>query len=461
MSIIGNAILLGGGGGSVAVESLSVTQNGTYTAPTGKAYSPVTVSVSGGGVTPAEPKDVNFIDYDGTILYSYTKAEFALLAALPANPSHTGLTAQGWNWSLSDAKTYVASYGKLWIGQMYVTSSGKTEIDIELNNPDLLSPYLKISVNGTVTVDWGDGSTADTITGTSLLISKYTNHNYATTGNYTISIGVTSGSFSFYSSYILTYKSGTDNASRRYNSAIVAIRLGNSSVIGDYAFSYCYALRSITIPNNTAIGASAFQNCYALYRLTIPSGATQIGGYTISYCQGLQNISLPSGISLGSNSVRNNERLQYLSMPSGITAIEGNLFFNDYNLQSVVIPAGVVSIGSSVFNNNYALYSVKFYPTTTPTVANSNAWSNVSNTCVIYIPYSALADYLGASNYPSSTTYMYIGFATYGSGVTLPTQDSTQAYNVVWYATEADAKAQTNAISQGNGNEVYCRYTAV
>lgn len=40
-------------GSSVSVEALSVTQNGTYTAPTGKAYSPVTVNVSGGGAQPA------------------------------------------------------------------------------------------------------------------------------------------------------------------------------------------------------------------------------------------------------------------------------------------------------------------------------------------------------------------------------------------------------------------------
>lgn len=33
----------------IEVEPLSVTTNGTYTAPTGKAYSPVTVNVSGGG----------------------------------------------------------------------------------------------------------------------------------------------------------------------------------------------------------------------------------------------------------------------------------------------------------------------------------------------------------------------------------------------------------------------------
>lgn len=34
-----------GGGGGVTVEPLSVTENGTYTAPSGKAYSPVTVAV--------------------------------------------------------------------------------------------------------------------------------------------------------------------------------------------------------------------------------------------------------------------------------------------------------------------------------------------------------------------------------------------------------------------------------
>lgn len=39
----------GGSGPSVTVEPLSVDENGVYTAPAGKAYSPVTVEVSGGG----------------------------------------------------------------------------------------------------------------------------------------------------------------------------------------------------------------------------------------------------------------------------------------------------------------------------------------------------------------------------------------------------------------------------
>lgn len=41
--------LSGGGGGGVAVEPLTVTENGTYTAPAGSAYSPVTVNVQAGG----------------------------------------------------------------------------------------------------------------------------------------------------------------------------------------------------------------------------------------------------------------------------------------------------------------------------------------------------------------------------------------------------------------------------
>ena len=47
----GYLVLAEDGSTPVTVEALSVTANGTYTAPTGKAYSPVTVSVSGGGDT--------------------------------------------------------------------------------------------------------------------------------------------------------------------------------------------------------------------------------------------------------------------------------------------------------------------------------------------------------------------------------------------------------------------------
>jgi len=100
-----------------------------------------------------EEKDVNFYDYDGVLLYSYSASDFVNLTALPSNPSHTGLTAQGWNWTLSDAKTYVSTYGKLNIGQMYVTDDGKTRIYIHLED-GRLEPYLGFMARGTISVDW-------------------------------------------------------------------------------------------------------------------------------------------------------------------------------------------------------------------------------------------------------------------------------------------------------------------
>ena len=108
----------------------------------------------------AEENDVIFIDYDGTIRYSYTASEFAQLTELPPNPKHDGLTAQGWNWDLADAKEYVADYGMHIIGQSYITDDGKTRFYIDLSM--LISPTITMniyqSVSAGVTVSWGDGA---------------------------------------------------------------------------------------------------------------------------------------------------------------------------------------------------------------------------------------------------------------------------------------------------------------
>lgn len=48
--------------------------------------------------------DVNFFDYDGTLLYSYSWDEAKELAELPALPVHDGLEARKWNYTLEDIK---------------------------------------------------------------------------------------------------------------------------------------------------------------------------------------------------------------------------------------------------------------------------------------------------------------------------------------------------------------------
>lgn len=406
------------GGSSVTVESLNVTQNGTYTAPTGKAYSPVTVNVSGGGVTPAEEKDVNFIDYDGTILYSYTKAEFANLSVLPANPTHTGLTAQGWNWTKQEITTQLAAMpdDPVFVGQMYITSDGKTRVYIHLKE-GRLSPYLGIAVNGTATVEWGDGSSNSTVTGTSLTTVINTQHNYSAAGDYVIAISV-SGSMalvgsSSYGSRVLWKNSTTGNLNRVYQNAIQKVEIGANTSIGDYAFMYCQDLVCITIPSNiTSIGKYAFQYCYHLSSITIPSGVTSIGTYAFYTVSGLCNISLPGGVtSIGSNAFYGSNNLRYITLPNSVISIDNTAFRNCYSLSTFTIPSGVAINGGATFYNCYGLGEIHFLSTTPPTIASTNNFEGVPTDCIIYVPYSAdhsvLDAYTSANNYPSSSTYTY------------------------------------------------------
>ena len=263
-----------GGGGGAVVQPLSVTTNGTYTAPSGvDGYSPVTVNVSGGGGGEAVSRsDVNFYDYDGTLLYSFTTAEVNDSGfTMPSNPSHTGLTAQGWNWTLAQLRTQLTAMPTqaVDVGQMYITDDGKTRLYCRFEE-GRLHPYLGIGLKGTVVVDWGDNSATATLTGTSLTVLKIAEHEYASGGDYVITLTVTSGSAQIYGNSGITFllrKSGSSSSydSLVYSNSLVKVQLGTDISIGTYAFYSCYSLASITIPSGvTSIGTSAFSNDYGL-----------------------------------------------------------------------------------------------------------------------------------------------------------------------------------------------------
>ena len=359
----------GGGGSSVTVEALTATENKVYTAPSGKAYSPVTVNVSQGGGSVAA-SDVNFYDYDGIIVYSYSASDFANLSALPANPSHEGLTAQGWNWTLADAKTYVAAYGMLNIGQMYITTDGKTRVYIHLEE-GRTSPMLGVCPAGTVDVDWGDGTTHDTLTGTSTSEVQWTpNHTYAAPGDYVIKLTVT-GSMGFYgnSSYnqycgLLRYSSSGDTRNAVYQNAIQALFIGSGvTSIGSCAFKYCHSLSIITLPSSvTSIGSDAFHSCNNLSSIVLPSGVTSIGEYAFGNCA----------------------RLSSITIPSSVTSIGGYVFYACYSLSSITIPSGVTNIDSFTFNNCYDLLSVSI-PSSVTSINNS-AFYGCANLSSIVLP---------------------------------------------------------------------------
>ena len=424
-------------GSSVQVDPLSVSQNGTYTAPSGHAYSPVTVNVSGGGTEVVNMGDpVRFFDYDGTLVHSYSASDFQALTAMPSNPYHAGLTAQGWNWSLADAKAQVTAMGMCDIGQMYVTSDGKTRLYCHFEE-GRLNPYVGLYPNGTVTIDWGDNSATDTLTGTSLTTRKNVGHVYASSGDYVITLTPTSGTFAIRGSnfsHLLNKAAGTAQyVSNVYGNTIKKVELGNSVTLSNYAFTQCYSLETITMPSHiTSIGTFAFQNCVSLKQLTIPSGVAVLENYVLNLCYSIRSTSIPKSVtsinqqalryqygterqvlpytvtSIGANTFYNGYALSSFVLPPNITAIEASTFYACYGLPKITIPSGVTSIAGSAFQNCYGLGEIHFKPTTPPTVANANAFTNVPTDCKIYVPTGTLSDYTSATNYPSSATYTYI-----------------------------------------------------
>lgn len=318
----------------------------------------------GGGSAASVPwNDVTFIDYDGTVLYSYTLEEAQKLTELPPLPTQTGLICQEWNWSLEDIK---AQNGPVIVGATYITDDGKTRIYITLHE-GRTSPMLGLGVDGTVTVDWGDGTEPDVLTGTSTSTVKWTpRHNYAEPGDYVISLSVegtarlTGNDTSEHYSHILRYTSTADARNRVYNSAVKKIELGGDTVsIDNYAFNYCINLSSITVPNHISFGnIGTFAKCYSLKHITVPSGQTNIAIDVFNSCYNLASVSLPSSVkSIGNQAFQYCYNLASVTIPN-ITRIGNNAFSYCYALKSIAIPYGVTSTGKNAFDRCYTLESV-------------------------------------------------------------------------------------------------------
>lgn len=345
----------------------------------------ITSIPSGGGAS--EEKDVNFYDYDGTLVDSYTKQEFLALSNLPNNPTHTGLTAQGWNWTLSDAKTYVTTYGKLNIGQTYTTSSGLSEFDIELTNATGLS--VTLNMNGTK--NWGDGTTDTNNT-----------HNYSSTGKYTITCNGTQLTTSMSSGVF-----GQNSSS--FNYYVKNIRLSNITTISAYSFQYCSSLETIIISNeSTSIGLNAFYYCRPLNSIVIPKSITSIGGSLFYNCYCLKTVIFSNSITkLNNSAFYYCYSLENITIPNSVTTIDQKLFYYCYSLKKIIIPNGVrnVSANSFVFCYTLSLYDFTKF-SSVPTLNNVSAFNGINGICKIVVPDNLYSTWIGTTNWSDFANYI-------------------------------------------------------
>ena len=390
------------------------------------------IFTGGGGASPsAKWNDVTFIDYDGSVLYSYSLEEAQALTELPALPTHDGLVCQGWNWTLEAIK---ALNRPVTVGAMYITDDGATRLHIRIATIGRMTVPLYISqtvANG-VSIDWGDGSTAETLSGTG---SVNTSHTYAEPGYYIISLMPEDGcTLSFgANSYSYCVMGSTKNNDRVYCNMLQDVFVGkNVTSIGSNAFDTCYSLSSITIPDSvTSIGNYTFNGCYSLSSITIPDSVTSIGSNTFNVCCSLSSITIPDSVtSIGSNAFNGCYSLSSITIPDSVTSI-GNYTFNGCcSLSSITIPDGVIYIDSSAFANCYSIasitipdgvtsirdyvfsncYGMRYYDfsacTTIPDLYSTNAFNNIPSDCQMLIPSALYDEWSAATNWATYASKM-------------------------------------------------------
>ena len=393
------------------------------------AISGIETGGGGGGSSSTSPNDVNFYDYDGTIVASYSLSEAQAITALPDGPIHEGLTFQGWNYTLENVKAFTRPMN---VGAMYITDDGKTRLHIRIAAEGRMNVPLYISqtVENGVTIDWGDGSATETLAGTG---NVNTTHTYASIGDYTITLdpaeGCTLGFGNGSSSYCVLGSTG--NNGKVYCNFLKSVRIGDGvtnigsnafkscyslanitipesvTSIGDTAFQICYSLASITIPESvSSIGDTVFQGCYSLASITIPESVTSIGINAFSACASLASITIPESVtSIGVNAFGACTSLANITVPESITSINKTVFASCTSLANITIPESVTSIGNNAFGKCYGMAEYHLKPTTPPTLSNANAF-NIPSDCVIYVPVGYLGAYKNATNWATHASKM-------------------------------------------------------
>lgn len=389
-------------------------------------------SIPVGGVPTAE-SDVNFYDYDGTLLYAWTLDELAKKTELPPLPSRSGLVCQGWNWSLAGLKEIGVPMD---VGAQYNTDDGSLFLHIELiaNNQKTVKLWIGPYNGGAGTIDWGDGSDADAISP-----AAYTQyeHVYEELGSYQIKVngGVSRG--------LRVGSNQSDVPAITPTGALMGVNTGSTVGFTDSAFHGCQSLKSISIHNDSfpLLVTSLLQDCNSLKCVHIPSGSayyfamrcytltTVTLGESVAYvnsgqfreCRALRRIRAKpnlrwtegygvyqcSSLSEVSGIFNNTQyalwrcgALRKITLGEGTSTVATNTFNGCVSLTSLDFPGPVTSIGTNAFDSCAAMDYYDFSAcTAVPTLSNINAFNGIPYGCEIRVPASLVDAWRAATNW--------------------------------------------------------------
>lgn len=372
---------------------------------TGGKYCPadILVTAEGGGHVPVVEKDVNFYDYDGTLLYSYTLAEAQALTELPPapTPKKDFLMFQEWNWTLDEIKEIGEGID---VGATYTTVDGKSRFVVEVVS--VAAATVQLNYRGGANIDWGDGTT-DTTAGANQYTAQHLTHTYSNVGVYTITMEHLTGNKTICDPDNNIPAIG-DNAT--INQHLIEAYLGDGRFGTWNVFRTCRNLRYATLPYienaNTTMGSTTFYQCYSLKAFVLPRQKIKVDGNTFFRCETIEALCINRAVqTIGASGTAECRALRRLFVAPEITSYEQSMFqFHKHS--KFIVKEGVTAIAASAFYDNNCLKLLKFLPTTPPTVANANAFGGFPATCVVEVPAASLETYKAATNYSGIAAQM-------------------------------------------------------
>lgn len=350
---------------------------------------------------------VRFYDYDGRLLKT-NYVETGGTAVPPTLPDYSvptddrpALVFQTWNNSLFNITEDTD------LGAIYKTVDNKTYLYIELTKIIGLSPtlYINKTNTNTLTINWGDGTTETNNNSGNITL----NHTYANYGKYKITIS--------FSGYNVFWKIGHNTSETElfgnnsvYAASLKALYLGgNISTIQDYGLGHCYNLKKLTIPTLvSSFGIYCFRFCYSLKFFIGLSFATATPTGMMYNCYGLkQFIWSKVYTAMGVGTFTNCYSLEDIVLYTSLISVGDEAFYICRNLEKLTIPSTVTSVGALTFSEATKVKYYKFLSTTPPTLANSNAFTNINPLCKIYVPDESINAYKTATNWSVYADYIY------------------------------------------------------
>lgn len=380
-----------------AIRTKGNTSN-TITWDENKGFADAVTSIPTGGTTPVQESDINFYDYDGTLLHAWSLAELQVKTELPELPTQPGLICQGWNWTLAALKGINRAMD---VAAMYKTADGMTHIEIELTD-GLLSPCLGFGVNGTATIDWGDGSATETLTGTSAFTPIFTPpHTYAAAGEYTIKILAPANGVLFHGESAAS-KMLVESATKAgfYSNKVKCIKLGANAGFYSYAVSNLNSLESVMLGTDLLmLSAYAIASAPRLDFVGLPSTLTSIPAACVNSSPVSRFVMPHSAQNVGGSQFISNIRVKICRLPE-CTEINGYMFYLASSINSLEVPGTVITIRDYAFSDMKNLEYLDFTRNASvPTLTTANAFTNIPAGCEIRVPASLLAEWKAATNW--------------------------------------------------------------